>query len=95
MFFVISVYLSCFRCVFILDETAPDFDPTLPFYKQQLNKGLAVNIYRRGEWGSYRHIKLENEANTLVNHAYVNVLQRGDLSTLRWLEGNINPNRYF
>ncbi|KAJ9600110.1 hypothetical protein L9F63_009586, partial [Diploptera punctata] len=74
------------RCVFILDETAPDFDINLPFYAEQLRKNLAMNTLSNGKWGSYRHIKLSNSSNILVPHAYANVLQRGDLSTLNGLK---------
>jgi fatty acid synthase len=34
------------RCVFIDDEKAPEFDVENDFYKKQLTKGLAVNVYR-------------------------------------------------
>lgn len=33
-------------CVFVDDKTAPLFNPELPFYKDQLSLGLAINVYR-------------------------------------------------
>lgn len=35
------------RCIFIDDKRAPAFDPALPFYKNQLQLGLAINVYRK------------------------------------------------
>ncbi|XP_022830419.1 fatty acid synthase [Spodoptera litura] len=53
---------------------------------------LAFNVLRAGVWGSYRHLELAAaEAQLQVEHAYVNTLTRGDLSSLRWIE---SPLRY-
>ncbi|KDR18643.1 hypothetical protein L798_06624, partial [Zootermopsis nevadensis] len=79
------------RCVFILDPLAPEFDPDLPLYHHQLNKDLVVNVYSDGQWGSYRHLPLDSCSTVTVPHAFVNVTTRGDLSSLKWLEGNLQP----
>ncbi|XP_021929696.1 fatty acid synthase-like isoform X3 [Zootermopsis nevadensis] len=79
------------RCYFIPDTSAPPFDLNLPFYRQQLRKDLAVNVYIDGKWGSYRHLPLDSCATVTVPHAYVNIMRRGDLSSFRWLEGNLDP----
>ncbi|KAJ9600111.1 hypothetical protein L9F63_009587 [Diploptera punctata] len=81
------------RCVFIPDKMAPKFDYNLKFYRDQLNKDIAVNIYKNGKWGTYRHIPLECNALVTVPYAYCNVLIRGDLSTLKWIEGNLDTKR--
>ncbi|KAH8295236.1 hypothetical protein KR018_009015 [Drosophila ironensis] len=81
------------RCFFIDDKSAPEFDLTQPFYSAQLSLGLAFNVYRNGVWGSYRHLLLP-KCNKLIprsDHIYGNVVQRGDLSSLRWLKGPFNP----
>uniref|UniRef100_A0A0A9Y3U2 Fatty acid synthase n=2 Tax=Lygus hesperus TaxID=30085 RepID=A0A0A9Y3U2_LYGHE len=69
--------------------------------KDQMQKGLAVNVLHKGIWGSYRHLKLtetetredtkESEITTLTHsqHAYVNTLVRGDLSSLQWIQSQI------
>ncbi|XP_070073185.1 fatty acid synthase-like isoform X3 [Drosophila takahashii] len=77
------------RCFFIDDQSAPEFDLSLPFYAAQLSLGLAFNIYRNGSWGSYRHLKLIKSEKPMarLDHIYGNVIQRGDLSTLQWLKG--------
>lgn len=43
----------------------------------------------QGSWGSLRHLELHSETieKPRNDHCYGNVLQRGDLSTLSWLEG--------
>lgn len=77
------------RCVFIMDKDAPKFDLNHEFYSSQLKKGLAINVLKNGVWGTYRHLLLPDEQNIEVEHAYVNVTVRGDLSSLRWLEGHL------
>ncbi|XP_016956349.1 fatty acid synthase isoform X1 [Drosophila biarmipes] len=81
------------RCFFIDDPSAPAFDLSHPFYSTQLSLGMAFNIYRNGSWGSYRHLQLHKIENKMprLDHIYGNVIQRGDLSTLRWLKGPLNP----
>jgi fatty acid synthase len=74
------------KCFFMMDE-APDFDPQLPFYGNQLRKNLAINIYKSGKWGTYRHLLLEEVQEVECEHCFGDVLVKGDLSTMRWLEG--------
>ncbi|KAG6462008.1 hypothetical protein O3G_MSEX013000 [Manduca sexta] len=59
----------------------------------QVQKDVAVNVLRAGVWGTYRHLPLAAaaDAQLQVEHAYVNTLTRGDLSSLRWIE---SPLRY-
>lgn len=79
------------RSVFIQDTTAPKFSLTVPLYAAQLQKDLLSNILKpNGVWGSMRHLKLENQQDKpslQVEHAYINALTRGDLSSLKWIEG--------
>jgi len=70
------------------------FDLNLPLYRQQLNKDLVMNIYINGKWGSYRHLLLDTCATVTVPHAWVNMMTPGDLSSFRWLEGNLDPERF-
>lgn len=76
-------------CFYIDDQNAPKFDLSDPFYASQYSLGLAFNIYRQGSWGSLRHLLLpaDDEMRPRVDHIYGNVMQRGDLSSLRWFEG--------
>lgn len=80
-------------CVFIDDPRAPPFDVTNQFYKNQLSLGLGVNVYRNGQWGTYRHLQLimDDIALPRSEHIYGNVLHRGDLSSLNWFEGPLQP----
>lgn len=58
-------FISFFnRWMFILDEKAPKFNPTNPFYSNQLKKGLVSNIYKNGSWGCIFN-KEYTENNTL------------------------------
>ncbi|XP_046659342.1 fatty acid synthase isoform X2 [Homalodisca vitripennis] len=76
------------RAVFIQDAKAPAFSPTSAQYAAQLRKGLVHNVLRGGVWGSMRHLKLEaTDASLQVEHAYINAITRGDLASLKWIEG--------
>ncbi|KAL1129219.1 hypothetical protein AAG570_013748 [Ranatra chinensis] len=77
------------RCVFTQDRAAPHFSITNKMYRSQLTKDLVINVLKDGEWGSFRHLPIsQNSDETLeVQHAYVNTITRGDLSSLRWIEG--------
>ena len=77
-----------------MDRAAPLFDLNLPFYLQQLNKDLVMNIYIDGKWGSYRHLPLDSCATVAVPHALLNIMTPGDLSSFKWLEGNLDPDRF-
>ena len=74
------------RYVFIQDSDAPEFHLSAQFYAEQLDKGLMANVLKKGEWGSYRHLRLDQYSNAQVEHAYVNTLTRGDLSSLKWIQ---------
>jgi fatty acid synthase len=73
------------KCFLMMDET-PDFDPELPFYGDQVRKNLAVNIYKSGKWGTYRHLLLEELQEVESEYCFGDVSAKGDLSSMRWLE---------
>nr|XP_034178573.1 fatty acid synthase [Osmia lignaria]XP_034178581.1 fatty acid synthase [Osmia lignaria] len=81
------------RYVFIMDKNAPKFSLTDKFYASQLNKQLVANVLKGGHWGSYRHLRLDQQSGVSslqVEHAYINALYRGDLSSLRWIESPLS-----
>jgi fatty acid synthase, animal type len=81
------------RYIFIQDKNAPKFDLFVRFYAEQLDKGLMANVLKAGQWGSYRHLPLDQQSNVSsvqVEHAYVNTLMRGNLNSLRWIEGPLS-----
>jgi len=60
------------RGVLIQDEKAPKFSLEDPFYVQQLQKDMAINVLRSNKtWGSYRHLKLERSEAKLVPTAHI------------------------
>lgn len=79
--------------VYYLPGARVPFAPDAPEYAARVRLDLAVNVLRGGAWGSYRHLPLAGvaEARLQLEHAYVNTLTRGDLSSLRWVE---SPLRY-
>ena len=59
-----------------------------------LQKDLTINIMKDGKLGSYRHLPLSQDPtipSKEVEHAYVNTLTTGDLTSLRWIE---SPNKF-
>lgn len=81
------------RLVFIQDANAEKFSFTSKNYLEQLNKDLISNVYKNGGWGTFRHLKLDVQgevSNLPVEHAYVNALTKGDLSSLSWIEGPLS-----
>ncbi|XP_030748836.1 fatty acid synthase-like [Sitophilus oryzae] len=80
------------KLLFVLDPSAPDFAVNSPFYESQLRKQLFINIYKNGQWGTYRHMLFDKSNSIEAEHCYLNSLVRGDLGSLRWMEGPISSN---
>ncbi|XP_070388897.1 fatty acid synthase-like [Dermacentor albipictus] len=51
-----------------------------------LEKDLAMNVYRDGQWGSFRYSdsSLHCAKKTTMEFAYLSIQARGDLSSLQW-----------
>ncbi|XP_031641000.1 fatty acid synthase-like [Contarinia nasturtii] len=83
------------RCVLIDDKSAPQFDLNDPLYGDQMKLDLAVNVYRNGQWGAYRHLTLKKdiEEKERNEHFYANLTRIGDLSTFEWMTGWIDANK--
>ncbi|XP_018417291.1 PREDICTED: fatty acid synthase [Nanorana parkeri] len=85
------------RCIFnsdVMSYEVPDKE-----LQQLQRKDMVMNVYHGGKWGSFRHITfLKDQAQDKTPFAFVNVLTRGDLSTLRWIASPLchfqptNPN---
>jgi len=85
------------RCIFVLSRTKIPLD----FYKPSaalstmMEQDLIQNVINDGIIGSFRHFSLKAEGTEAlldVEHAYINTMMRGDLSSLRWIE---SPLKYF
>lgn len=84
------------RYVFIRDKNAPKFGLNVSIYVNQLDKGLMANVLDKGVWGSFRHLLLDRQNMPCAKseHAYVNTLVKGDLTSLRWI-GAQKPDKPF
>jgi len=61
-------------------------DPGSSELQKVLQGDLVMNVYRDGSWGAFRHFPLEHGLpEEQTEHAFVNVLTRGDLSSIRWV----------
>ncbi|NXY35555.1 FAS synthase, partial [Pomatorhinus ruficollis] len=85
------------RCVFISNLSPSSAVPPTSLSSLEMQKivqkDLVMNVYRDGKWGSFRHLPLQQaQPQELTEYAYVNVLTRGDLSSLRWI---VSPLRHF
>lgn len=79
-------------CVFIMDS-APDFDPKNQFYSKQLSKGFAFNVFKNGKWGTFRHLSMQKEITTEVDHCFAKTTASGDLSSVKWFEGPLTTKK--
>jgi len=65
-------------------------------YASVLERDLVSNVFTLdGQPSTYRHLTqmdVDHELQVETQHAFLNVLTRGDLSSLRWFE---SPNKYF
>ncbi|XP_054169344.1 fatty acid synthase-like [Oppia nitens] len=82
------------RCIFDYDQK---LDKEVDFEKSPYNElfetDLVCNIFKNGKWGSLRHILLPEEQETIDSeHAYLNVVTRGDMSSLKWFDAH---HKYF
>ncbi|KAK4878173.1 hypothetical protein RN001_010679 [Aquatica leii] len=68
--------------VFVPDEK---FNVEDCFYQSQLRKGLLVNVFKNGQWGSYRHLVF-NQDQKNCEHAFGTTVS-GDLSSVQYIEG--------
>ncbi|KHN72457.1 Fatty acid synthase [Toxocara canis] len=63
--------------------------------KRVMDLDLHANNYRDGVWGSVRHIVVKEDEMYVykeMEHAFINTLVRGDVSSLTWFE---SPNQFF
>lgn len=86
------------RFFFVQDKNLKDkFSFSSKAFADQLQKDLISNVYNNGTWGTYRHLRLETSTSSSptlqVEHAYVNALTKGDLASLRWIEGPLSLDR--
>ncbi|XP_023312031.1 fatty acid synthase-like, partial [Anoplophora glabripennis] len=77
------------RCLHIMDDREV-FRPQVAFYRDQLEKNMAINICKNGQWGTYRHLLLERENFVESGHCFLHSTLRGDLSSLKWREGPLH-----
>ncbi|KAJ8958992.1 hypothetical protein NQ317_011720 [Molorchus minor] len=77
------------KCVFLADG-GKKFD--VIEVRKQLKKGFAINIYKDGQWGSYRHLLLRELDTLQCEQTFVKATARGDLSSLKWMEGPLRHN---
>jgi fatty acid synthase, animal type len=79
------------RCFLIDDENAPNFDLTNSFFKNQLDLGLNVNIFKNGMWGSYRHLSFFQEIieAPYSKHSFIHLFTKGDFSSISWVAGDL------
>ncbi|OXB61122.1 hypothetical protein ASZ78_013685 [Callipepla squamata] len=85
------------RCVFVSNLSPSSVVPPTSLSSLEMQKiiqrDLVMNVYRDGKWGSFRHLPLQQaQPQELTEYAYINVLTRGDLSSLRWI---VSPLRHF
>ena len=76
------------RCIYDLEGKLPKpVDFTKSPYNDILANNLVMNMYKGNKFGAMRHLYLtEDDDHIETSEAYVNVMQRGDLSSLQWFD---------
>ncbi|GFU38618.1 fatty acid synthase [Nephila pilipes] len=80
---------SSIRCVFISERASslPQFSPKAQFYREIMENDLTMNVFKSNSWGTYRHFKMPEDTEGLeLKHAYLNIVTRGNLSSLTWID---------
>ncbi|XP_018577082.1 fatty acid synthase-like isoform X2 [Anoplophora glabripennis] len=77
---------SHLRCLYLMDEDK-EFQSTHPFIAEQLKKNMAVNVYKNGQWGTYRFLPLNQQDTIEREHCFVDAISLGGLYQVKWTEG--------
>ncbi|XP_021181064.3 fatty acid synthase [Helicoverpa armigera] len=72
--------------VIVDDYHAPSFNPEKPIYKEQLQKKLAFNILKKGQWGSYYYVVPSTDKVKLQNLSLTSPATKGDFNDFTWEE---------
>lgn len=73
----------------IKDNKAPAFSASTPLYQEQLKKGLAVNMFCSGVWGTCVFVPYQ-QTTVQVEHAFLNTSKSGDINSLQFFEGKLS-----
>ncbi|KAG5883464.1 hypothetical protein JTB14_030886 [Gonioctena quinquepunctata] len=82
---------TCIKCLFIMDAV-PEINIEDTIISEQMKKNMAVNVFKNGVWGTYRHLLVGDLKRVESEHCLVYPKLRGDLSTLQWIEGPLRHN---
>jgi fatty acid synthase, animal type len=78
------------RCIFNYNNFKHEngqFGIEDPLLVSIVKKDLVMNIYNNGQFGSFRHFLFSTSSKLVpTEHAYLNVMTRGDLCSLKWFE---------
>ena len=77
------------RYIFDMDNKLPKkIDFSISPFKEVLESDLVMNVFKNNTLGSMKHLSIpKNDDQIETSEAYVNVLQKGDLSSLQWFDG--------
>ncbi|KAK6636857.1 hypothetical protein RUM43_010521 [Polyplax serrata] len=91
------------RWIFILDSSAPPFNPEESLYCEQLKKGLLMNVFSNGSWGSFYNytfvdgsgINFNLEESNELKPSYISFDPEESLTELQQVEfsGKLNGTR--
>ncbi|KAK4878179.1 hypothetical protein RN001_010685 [Aquatica leii] len=71
-------------CVYLSDNVKK-FDLEDDFYQKQLRKGLLINVFKDGQWGSYKHLPLYQQQKDCE---HVIAVTSGDLSHVEYVQSH-------
>ncbi len=79
------------RCLFNFDSSENKIFNSLysnnSYLESIIKQNLIMNVSHNNEFGSFRHFSIDSSIKPLASeHCYLNVMTKGDLSSLRWFE---------
>ncbi|KAK8766017.1 hypothetical protein V5799_007198 [Amblyomma americanum] len=83
---------NCIRCLYDMSQTHSSSLADCMLESEEgrkvLERDLVMNVYRDGQWGSYRHVTTQTRgaSKRMTEYAFLNVDTRGDLPSLHWYE---------
>ncbi|XP_077489222.1 fatty acid synthase-like [Amblyomma americanum] len=83
---------NCIRCLYDMSQTHSSSLADCMLESEEGRKvserDLVMNVYRDGQWGSYRHVTTQTRgvSKRMTEYAFLNVETRGDLPSLHWYE---------
>ncbi|KAK9891622.1 hypothetical protein WA026_015585 [Henosepilachna vigintioctopunctata] len=77
---------SLIRMISLVGKNSGKFSLDKEFYREQLEKDLAVNIYKNSSWGSYKYFNYTRKEMRESENCHAEVVVPGDITQIKMVE---------